>query len=246
LLGPAATTSPSTPYCYACTETACRRGGAIGLRLASGVGLSVMAADGLRGITAASDPASERIEELQFLLGEGPCIDAFATRRPVLVPNLADGAMNRWPVYSPAAYADGVRAVFAFPMQVGAALLGVLDVFRARPGSLSGEELRRALTFADVALTTLLDGQAGAEPGATADGVDEAILSKAEVYQAQGMVMVQLGVTLGEALARMRAYAFAENRRLDQVARDVVARRLRFHQDNHDGTAGGGHDHRIG
>jgi hypothetical protein len=125
------------------TETACRRGGAIGLRLASGVGLSVMAADGLRGITAASDPASERIEELQFLLGEGPCIDAFATRRPVLVLSLADGATHRWPVYAPAAYADGVRPVFAFPLQVGAALLGVLDVFRARPGSLSGEELRQ-------------------------------------------------------------------------------------------------------
>jgi hypothetical protein len=213
-------------------------GAAVRALSASGVGLSVMAADGIRGITAASDPASERIEELQFLLGEGPCIEAFASRRPVLVPNLSDGAMSRWPVYAPAAHGEGVRAVFAFPLQVGAALLGVLDVFRTRPGGLSGEELRQALTFADVAVTTLLDGQDNAEPGATANGVDEAILSRAEVYQAQGMVMVQLGVTLGEALARMRAYAFAENRRLDQVARDVVARRLRFDQDNH-GEMGG-------
>ena len=213
-------------------------GAAVHALSASGVGLSVMAANGIRGITAASDPVSERIEELQFLLGEGPCIDAFATRRPVLVPDLADGAMNRWPVYAPAVHADGVRAVFAFPLQVGAALLGVLDVFRARPGSLTGEELRQALTFADVAVTTLLDGQQSAQAGASADGVDEAILSKAEVYQAQGMVMVQLGVTLGEALARMRAHAFAHNRRLDQVARDVLARRLRFDQDN-DGEMGG-------
>ena len=213
-------------------------GAAVHALSASGVGLSVMAANGIRGITAASDPVSERIEELQFLLGEGPCIDAFATRRPVLVPDLADGAMSRWPVYAPAVHADGVRAVFAFPLQVGAGLLGVLDVFRAKPGSLSGEELRHALTFADIAVTTLLDGQENAEPGATADGVDEAIRSKAEVYQAQGMVMVQLGVTLGEALARMRAYAFAENRRLDQVARDVVARKLRFDQDT-DGEMGG-------
>jgi hypothetical protein len=208
-------------------------GAAVQALSASGVGVSVMAADGIRGITAASDPTSERIEELQFILGEGPCIDAFATRRPVLVPDLADRAMNRWPVYAPAAHVDGVRAVFAFPLQVGAALLGVLDVFRAQPGSLTGEELRGALSFADVAVTTLLDSQENAEPGASADGVNEAILSKSEVYQAQGMIMVQLGVTLGEALARMRAYAFAENRRLDQVASDVVARRLRFDQDNH-------------
>ena len=208
-------------------------GAAVRALSASGVGMSVMAADGIRGITAASDPASERIEELQFLLGEGPCIDAFATRRPVLVPNVADGAMIRWPVYAPAVYGDGVRAVFAFPLQVGATLLGVLDVFRARPGSLSGEELRQALTFADVAVTTLLDGQESAEPGATAAGVDEAVRSKSEVYQAQGMVMVQLGVTLEEALVRLRAHAFAENRRLDQVARDVVSRKLRFDQDDH-------------
>jgi GAF domain-containing protein len=221
-------------------------GAAVRALSASGVGMSVMAADGMRGITAASDPASERIEELQFLLGEGPCIDAFATRRPVLVPNLADGPMNRWPVYAPAVYGDGVRAVFAFPLQVGAALLGVLDVFRARPGSLSGEELRLALTFADVAVTTLLDSQQNVEPGATTDGLDEAILSRSEVYQAQGMVMVQLGVTLGEALARMRAYAFAEGRHLDQVARDVVARSLRFDEDKHGEMDGGGHDHRIG
>jgi hypothetical protein len=208
-----------------------RCGAAVRALAASGVGISVMA-EGVRGITAASDRASERIEELQFLLGEGPCIDAFAGRRPVLVPNLADGAMHRWPVYAPAVYADGVRAVFAFPLQVGATLLGVLDVFRARPGSLSGEELRQALTFADVAVTTLLDGQERAAPGAAADGVDEAVRSRSEVYQAQGMVMIQLGVTLGEALIAMRAYAFAENRRLDQVASDVVARRLRFDQDN--------------
>ena len=59
---------------------------------ASGAGLSVMADDEVRGLTTASDPAAERIEDLQFVLGEGPCIDAFATRRPVLVPDL--GAMR--------------------------------------------------------------------------------------------------------------------------------------------------------
>ena len=206
-------------------------GAAVGALSASGAGMSVIAADGVRGITAASDPASERIEELQFVLGEGPCVDAFATRRPVLVPDLADGAMSRWPVYAPAVYVDGVRAVFAFPLQVGAALLGVLDVFRAKPGSLTGAELRSALTFADVAVTTLLDGQDGAEPGRAAHGIDEAVMSRSELYQAQGMVMVQLGVTLAEALARMRAHAFAENRHLDQVAADIIARRLRFDRD---------------
>jgi AmiR/NasT family two-component response regulator len=122
--------------------------------------------------------------------------------------------------------------VFAFPLQVGGGRLGVLDVFRARPGPLSADELRQALAFADVAVTTLLDGQADAPSGAAANGLDAAIGGRAELFQAQGMVMVQLGVSLAEALARMRAYTYAENRPLAEVAQDVVARRLRFDRDH--------------
>ena len=108
---------------------------------ASGAGLSVMAEDGVRGMTTASDPAAERIEELQFVLGEGPCIDAFAARRPVLVPDLTDGAMSRWPATALPPTRAGSGRVFAFPLQVGAGRLGVLDVFRARPGPLTADEL---------------------------------------------------------------------------------------------------------
>jgi len=207
-------------------------GATVGVLSASGAGVSVMAEDGARGVAAASDPASERIEELQFVLGEGPCIDAFASRRPVLVPDLTDRAANRWPAYAPAAHDEGVRAVFAFPLQVGAARLGVLDVFRARAGPLTGTELRQALAFTDLAVRTLLDGQDTATPGAAAGGLDEAIEHSPELFQAQGMVMVQLGVSLAEALVRIRAHTYAENRRLNDVARDIVARRLRFDPDH--------------
>ncbi|WP_433789423.1 GAF and ANTAR domain-containing protein [Actinoplanes sp. CA-252034] len=205
---------------------------AAGALAASGTGVSVMAEDGARGIAAASDPISERIEELQFVLGEGPCIDAFASRRPVLVPDLTDGAAHRWPAYTPAAHDEGVRAVFAFPLQVGAARLGVLDVFRARAGRLSGDQLRQAFAFTDLAVKALLDGQDDAIPGAAADGLDEAIEHSPELFQAQGMVMVQLGVPLAEALVRIRAHTYVENRRLNDVARDIVARRLRFDTDH--------------
>jgi len=205
---------------------------AVGALSASGAGVSLMAEDGGRGVAAASDPASARIEELQFVLGEGPCIDAFASRRPVLVPDLTDRTTNRWPAYISAAHDEGVRAVFAFPLQVGAARLGVLDVFRARAGPLSGDELRQAFAFTDLAVRTLLDAQDDAAPGSAADGFDEAIEHSAELFQAQGMVMVQLGVSLAEALVRIRAHTYAENRRLNDVAHDIVARRLRFDPDD--------------
>jgi hypothetical protein len=197
----------------------------------SGAGLSVMAEDGVRGVTAASDENAERLEELQFVYGEGPCIDAFERRRPVLVPEISDASARRWPIYAPGIHDLGVRAVFAFPLQVGAARVGMLDVFRDRNGSLTADELGQALTFADVAVAMLLDGQAVARPGDTAPGLDEALDGRSELFQAQGMVTVQLGVTLTEAMARIRAYAFAENRPLRDVAGDIVARRLRLNRD---------------
>jgi hypothetical protein len=198
---------------------------ATGALTARGTGISVMTADGTRGAGAASDPVSERVEELQFTLGEGPCIDAFAARRPVLAADLADTASYRWPIYAPAAHLEGIRAVFAFPLQIGAVRLGVLDVFRDRTGPLTGPELRSAFAFAEVTMEALLDLE---ENG-------DAVLDvghRAQLFQAQGMVMMQLGVSIGEALVRLRAYAFAENRRLEEVARDVVERRLRLDSDN--------------
>jgi len=193
---------------------------------ASGSGVSVMTRDGTHGMAAASDPGTEHLEEMQFMCGEGPCIDAFATRRPVLVPFLHKQAMNRWPAYGPAVRSVGVRAVFAFPLQVGSARLGVLDVFRIRAGVLSAAEITQALAIADLAVNALLDGTANASDGS--DGLDGAIENRAELFQAQGMVMVQLGVTITEAMLRIRAHAYAENRRLSEVATDIVARRLIF------------------
>ncbi len=198
---------------------------------ASGAGISVISETGARGVYAASDPLTEHIEELQFVLGEGPCWDAFATRRPVLIPDLDNEVPARWPIYTPAVHDSGVRAVFSFPLQMGAVRLGVLDVFRQRTGSLSDDELSDALTFAEVTMTALLDEHEGAATTDPGDGLAEVVEHRAELFQAQGMVMVQLGVPIGEALARLRAYAYAHGRRLDEVARDVVARRLHFDRD---------------
>lgn len=194
---------------------------------ASGAGVSVMTGGGRLGFAAASDVSSEQLEDLQFTLGEGPCIDAYATRRPVLVPDLTDAVTRRWPMYIPAVHERGVRAVFAFPLQVGAGRLGVLDVFRERSGQLTEEELAQALTFAEIAVMMVLDGQERAPSGGAPAGLDNA-QGFLEISQAQGMIMVQLGVTITEALVRLRAYAYAEGRTVADVARDVVARRIQF------------------
>jgi hypothetical protein len=194
---------------------------------ACGVGMTVMAPDGGRGVTAATDAATERLEDLQLTMGEGPCIEAFERRIPVLIPDVAE-ALHRWPGYIPAVHASGVRAVFAFPMQVGASRLGVLDVFRDEAGPLTAENLAMCLTFAEVAVNTLLDGQERARLSETDDGLGDGLGPRTVLFQAQGMVMIQLDVSLADALARIRAHAYAENRALSEVAADIVARRLHF------------------
>jgi hypothetical protein len=198
---------------------------------ASGISISLMTSSGAWGFAVSSDAASQRLEELQFTLGEGPCIEAIATSRPVLVADVRDGAAGRWPMYAEAVQQHGVRAVFAFPLQTGAVSFGVMDVFRTRAGRMSREDLDQSLTFAAIAGTAMLDGQHDAADGAVPQGFDDASAHRPEVFQAQGMVMVQLGIALDEALVRLRAHAYAAGRPLADVARDVVNRRLRFDRD---------------
>jgi ANTAR domain len=125
--------------------------------------------------------------------------------------------------------------VFALPLQIGAIRLGVLDLYRAHPGGLPALELAEALAFADAACTTLL--AAAGSPPETAELAwqrDDPTAHQAQVHQATGMIIAQLGVTAAAAFARLRAYAYAHDRRLGDVARDVVARRLRFDPDSPD------------
>jgi hypothetical protein len=148
-----------------------------------------------------------------------------------LIADLSGPALARWPFYAPAVHRHGVRAVFAFPLQIGAARLGAMDVFRQRPGPLTEVELGTALLVAELTVEVLLDRQEDLNRHGTVDGLVPDVGNRAQLFQAQGMVMVQLGVTLSEAMSRMRAYAFAENLQLDDVAREIVNRTLTLEPD---------------
>jgi hypothetical protein len=188
----------------------------------SGVGLALMTDDGPAGTVAASDGGALQLEELQFTLGQGPCVDASHTGRPVLTPELA-GAYRRWPQFAAGADAAGLRAVFAFPLQVGGIRLGVLDLYRDTAGELSGEDLADALSWADAATQLLLDLQAQDTTQVIPPPQALAVLDdRAEVHQATGVVSVRAGVSLAQSLALLRARAYAEGRPIGDLARDVL------------------------
>jgi hypothetical protein len=195
-----------------------------------GAAISVLTTSTMRETLWASDATAELLEDLQFSLGEGACIEAAVTARPVLVPDLSDPAeTSRWPIYAAAVVEQaGVGAVFALPLQWGAITVGVLDLYRRAPGSLSEEQSRDALSAADAATLMLLGLRT--DPGEDL-AWDRSWSNRAEIHQATGMVVAQLEISATDAFARLRAYAFAEQRLLGDVARDVVARRLHFSKD---------------
>jgi GAF domain len=192
-----------------------------------GAGIMLMSGDIPRGSLCTTNAVSQLIEELQYMLGEGPCVDAYQQNRVVAEPRLADPRARRWLAFTPPALDAGVRAVFGFPLRSGTVRLGALNLYRDRPGPLTGDQHADALVLADLAARWVLEAQAGAPPGTVAGDLELGADFHFVVHNAAGMISVQQGISVTEALIRLRAYAFSHDRLLADVAEDVVAGRLR-------------------
>lgn len=196
----------------------------------TGAGISMVTATGNRGVVCATDEVSARIEDLQFTLGEGVCVEAVKGGVPVMVNDLHDPgdlAAERCPAFMEGAAAAGVRAVFALPLRIAGISVGALDLYRDLPGQLTNGQLAAALKAADAAAVALLQLGTG-HANSFADDADGRAAYQMQVHQASGMVKVQAGMTIDEAFLMLRAHAFAAGRPVADIAKDVVERRLRF------------------
>lgn len=193
-----------------------------------GAGVMLMSGDVPRGSLCSTNTVSHLIEELQFTLGEGPCVDAYTRDQVVFEPNLADPETTRWPAFTPPAVDAGVRAVFGFPMRVGTVRLGALNLYRARASSLTDDQHAAALVIAEVAARWVLESQAGASPDDISTELEIGADFRFAVHNAAGIISVQQAISVTEALIRLRAYAFANNRLISDVAQDVISRTLRL------------------
>ncbi|MEV6020086.1 MULTISPECIES: GAF and ANTAR domain-containing protein [unclassified Streptomyces] len=213
-----------------------------------GAGMSAMSRERASHPLCSTDSVSRHLEELQLTLGEGPCVDAYALGSTVLCPDLLSGQLQRhWTVFADAALEAGARAVFAFPLRVGAVSPGVLDLYSSSSVELDAEAVADGMAFADAATLLLLDarisdtgvpfGSRAADTGAPgtdrhdAPPLDDLGGYRAEIDQATGILMVQLDVGFEEAFLRLRAHAYARGTRLSVIAADVVAHRLRLPPD---------------
>jgi hypothetical protein len=198
----------------------------------SGAGVILMSGGRALGSICVSDPMTAAVEEVQYTLGEGPCVDAFHTRAPVLAPDLAHPDGNLWPGFRIGAVSAGVCAVFGFPLLIGSVCFGALNLYNVSPGALSDDQFADALAVAHVASRTVLGWQSVAGPGSLAWQLAHIPMHRAVVHQAAGMVSVQATVSVPDAVVMLRAYAFAEDRPITDVAAAVVNGYLRL-----DGTA---------
>ena len=207
--------------CHACVE----------LLEVDGASVSLTHEGSTQGTFGSSGDMSRQLDELQFTFGEGPCLDAVRQGSPILVADLDDPAEDRWPAFAGALLRSGINAVFALPVTIASQQIGALDLFRRRPGQLSGTALTGGMLAAELAALPLMDLMSSDfdwdVAAAGGDGWDQlASLSRVEVYQATGMLIGALDVGPAEALVRLRARAFAEGTTAVETAWAIVEGRL--------------------
>jgi GAF domain len=192
-------------------------------------GVGIMLLSGTRlDCVAVSDDATGEIEAMELMVGEGPCLTAFRTRTACFDADLADDRSVTWTAFREGALAAGVHAAFGFPVVVADDCIGVLNCYRDTAGELSTAQVADAHVVANVSGQTMVSWQADAPEGALAWQLEQSGNYRVAVHQAVGRVSVQADVAVDDAMAMLRAHAFAHDRTLVDVATDVLAGRLRF------------------
>lgn len=184
-------------------------------------GIMLVAPDGeLRAMTSSSE-AMRVVELFELQSQEGPCLDAFRTGKPVVNHDLTvvDG---RWPRFTAVALTAGFRATDAIPMRLRRQVIGALNLFRTEPDSLDADDVMVAQALADVATIAILQHRTALEAHVLSDQLNQALNSRIVIEQAKGMISEREHVDMERAFTRLRRHARNHNRRLVDVADDIV------------------------
>lgn len=186
--------------------------------------------DNLISLCTSNDTAG-KLMDLEMTLGEGPLIDASRGN----AAEEADLALYpRWGTYGPEAVAVGARAVFSYPIQVGAARFGVLSLYRASPGPLSVGQSSDGYLMASVMGRAILTTQGGGSRETLVGELGGSSVLDFRVHQAAGMVSVQGAMSVKDALVTLRAHAFSLGCPLGELADRVVSLTTRYELETHE------------
>ena len=185
-----------------------------------GAGLMLADTDHHLRNVAVSDERLGHLEELQILHQEGPCISAFDDKELVGTQDLAQE--TRWPLFSRAAVARGVRAVLASPLPYNQDAVGVVAVLSDDPHPWSPEGELALLAFTDLAALLIASMMQGEQQSELAAQLRSALNSRAVIEQAKGVLIGRQGLSAHEAYVQLRDQARAQRRKLAEVSAELV------------------------
>jgi GAF domain-containing protein len=176
-------------------------------------------------LLASTDEDTRELELFELQTEEGPCLESIRTGEPILVEDLAADSQT-WPRFAAMAIGRGYRSVYALPMRLRHTTIGALNLFRTTPVSASSADMPVAQAYADMATIGIMQQRAVAEAQEVASQLKIALHSRVVIEQAKGMTAERMGCEMDEAYQLLRWYGRNRNRRLREVAADVVAGRL--------------------
>jgi GAF domain-containing protein len=188
-------------------------------------GLLLADAAGRLRVMASSSERADALDLLQSQNEEGPCFECYHRGRPISSGDLGHD-QARWPTFAPAAIAGGFCSVQALPMRVRGTTIGALNLFRSQPGKIAGPDLPLAQGMADIAAVALLQERSLRESRGLVEQLQGALSSRVVIEQAKGVLAERAQVTVDAAFIRLRGYARGQNRRLSEVAGELIDGRL--------------------
>jgi transcriptional regulator with GAF, ATPase, and Fis domain len=191
----------------------------------SACGILLVDHHGVLNLVAASTEQARLIELIQLQNLEGPCLDAYQSGQPVQQADLRDGD-PRWPRFTTAAVDAGYLSVQAMPMRLRDTVLGAVNLFSQEAGPLDADTVTLGQALADAATIGIVHQRALARQEIVTEQLQTALNSRILIEQAKGFLSHSLGTTVDDAFALMRGYARSSNRRLTEVADDVVEGRI--------------------
>jgi hypothetical protein len=186
-----------------------------------GVGILLRTSKGGIEVGTANSELGRVVEELEVELGEGPCTECVETGEQIAVPDIALAA-SRYPRFTPRALQAGVRAIHALPMTVRAEQIGAMDMVATEPVDLSAQQLATAQLLADVSISFVANSRAFREKTELAAQLQHALDSRITIEQAKGILSERHDLTVTDAFERMRQHARGNQRKLHDVASEIV------------------------
>ncbi len=199
---------------------------------ADGAGLTMLEADRPQTVVATGDWVSQ-VDDVQYSLGEGPCLSAVAQGRTFTTGNL--GGAPLWPRFGPRVGRLGVHSALSLPLlRADGGVLGALNVYARERDAFDERAVVLGEAFAVPAAVSVANARALARAQRLVEQLGQALTSRAEIDQAIGIVMSRSGGTPAEAFDRLRALSQGSSTKLVDVARDIVGEAVRRARARHD------------